>query len=442
MPAAMPDLLILGGGAAGLMAAGDLAAARRTVVLLEAQRRIGGRIHPTGPFDALPVELGAEFVHELSPDVERLLAGAGVLLLEGEGETRHVVGRSLRPLDEFWEHVEKRLSSLRAPRGRDRPIAALLGAPRTARDRFVYRFVEGFNAASADELSAQALLESHRRTMEEGGYQSYRPEGGTAALLRALLARLDPRRVRIECEAPVAAVEWRRGRAIAIVRRRGRAPRRFSARALLVTLPAPVLALEPGRPGSLRFVPDLPQKRRAAAAIGVGDVVKVVVQLRGTLAEPRFVERRPELEGAQFLHVDNAAFPTWWTSFPVRSTLLTAWAGGPSAAALAGASHARRVALALDGLARILGVPRARVSREVVHAWTHDWRRDPFARGAYSFPRVGEREAPARLASPVDDTLFFAGEATDPEGIGGTIGSALASGARAAREALRALRRH
>ena len=63
----------------------------------------------------------------------------------------------------------------------------------------------------------------------------------------------------------------------------------------------------------------------------------------------------------------------------------------------------------------------------------HDWRRDPFARGAYSYVRVGGEGARENLAAPIGDTLFFAGEATDTEE-SGTVAGALRSGERAAQQ--------
>jgi monoamine oxidase len=76
----------------------------------------------------------------------------------------------------------------------------------------------------------------------------------------------------------------------------------------------------------------------------------------------------------------------------------------------------------------------------VAGAWLHDWEHDPFARGAYSYARVGGADAPRRLEKPIDGMLFFAGEATDLEGCTGTVDSAIATGRRAARQVLRALR--
>ena len=87
----------------------------------------------------------------------------------------------------------------------------------------------------------------------------------------------------------------------------------------------------------------------------------------------------------------------------------------------------------------------ALVGRSAVVAWeTHNWSRDPFSRGAYSFIVAGQENAAEKLRQPVQDTLFFAGEATaDGEEIG-TVHGALASGLRAAEEAGAALkkRRH
>ena len=77
------------------------------------------------------------------------------------------------------------------------------------------------------------------------------------------------------------------------------------------------------------------------------------------------------------------------------------------------------------------------VTRELQGYYYHDWQQDPFARGGYSYVTVGGSEARAALAQPIEDTLFFAGEATDAEE--GTVTGALQSGVRAAGEVLAAV---
>jgi monoamine oxidase len=69
----------------------------------------------------------------------------------------------------------------------------------------------------------------------------------------------------------------------------------------------------------------------------------------------------------------------------------------------------------------------------------HDWIHDPFARGAYSYVIAGGGDARVELATPIENRLYFAGEATMNDGEGGTVNGALVSGERAAREILAVL---
>lgn len=90
---------------------------------------------------------------------------------------------------------------------------------------------------------------------------------------------------------------------------------------------------------------------------------------------------------------------------------------------------------ALDSLAATFGLTRTEIDRQVDSAHTHDWQSDPFSRGAYCYAAVGGKNAHAALARPIEGTLFFAGEATSADQTG-TVAGAIASGRRAAREAM------
>jgi len=94
---ANPDILIVGAGAAGLMAAFTLSKAGKKVIVLEARDRIGGRIHTL--HDDLffkHAELGAEFVHGNLPITMQLLHEAGIAYISGEGE--------------MWQHRDGKLA--------------------------------------------------------------------------------------------------------------------------------------------------------------------------------------------------------------------------------------------------------------------------------------------------------------------------------------------
>jgi monoamine oxidase len=131
---------------------------------------------------------------------------------------------------------------------------------------------------------------------------------------------------------------------------------------------------------------------------------------------------------------DSAAFPTWWTQDPSVSHWLTGWAGGSPSQKLIGLPKQELVERAVSSLAKIFSISGKTLHELVDGVEHHDWSCDPYSRGAYSYQGVGGLEASRALAQQVDDTLWFAGEATDSFGHSGTVHAALASGLRAASE--------
>ena len=123
----------------------------------------------------------------------------------------------------------------------------------------------------------------------------------------------------------------------------------------------------------------------------------------------------------------------------MQAPVLIGWAGGPAGLRLAGRSSTEMQERALGALAANLGVTRRRVAAQVVACWTHDWQHDPFSRGAYSYALVGGAQSARRLARSIKGTLWFAGEAAEPEGRNGTVHGAIGSGRRAALSVTRAL---
>jgi monoamine oxidase len=207
------------------------------------------------------------------------------------------------------------------------------------------------------------------------------------------------------------------------------------ARAAVIALPLGVLRAPADEPGAVELSPPLAEKRAALERLEMGHVMKITMRFRTAF----WSDRNAKLAKAAFLFEPTGAFPTFWTSRPIAAPVLVAWAGGPAAEALRFLSEVQRVEVALDGLARVLDVPRA-LPHDAIETWfTHDWGRDPLTRGAYSYALVGGATAARRAGEPVAGTLFFAGEHTAPSPNNGTVHGAIESGRRAASEVIEAL---
>ncbi len=93
---------------------------------------------------------------------------------------------------------------------------------------------------------------------------------------------------------------------------------------------------------------------------------------------------------------------------------------------------------ALRSLETIFGLETASLERELLSWHLHDWQRDPYSLGAYSYAPVGALDSSEHMTEPAEDTLYLAGEHTDVSGHWGTVHGALRSGLRAARQILAA----
>jgi monoamine oxidase len=308
----------------------------------------------------------------------------------------------------------------------------------------MYDFVEGFYAADPQRLSAQSLALDEADgspTEDEVEGKQFRIGNGGDALMKWLRDGLDPDRSEVRLSTIAEAVRWQRGRVTVACRGGdGVALTQLQARAVVITLPAAIL-----KTGAFRWDPPLRAKQRALDGIETGQVFKIVLRFRDAFWENHdfLRERRGKTHangtGITFIHAPGVEVPTWWSTLPVHAPLLTGWAGNVGAETLLAEEPLSRLERSLVALSEVLAVPR-RELEDQLDAWTsHDWRADPFARGAYSYIGVGGIGAPRALGRPVEGTLFFAGEATNGDQIG-TVAGALSSGRRAAREVLRVLR--
>lgn len=430
------DVIVIGAGAAGLAAASVLERRGKTALVLEARERIGGRLcshHEPGL--PVPIELGGEFVHGLSRATFAVLEQTGTAAVDTGGGHWTLRDGRLAPTRDLFAEIKYGLRRTRALDAKDmafdlfldRHLKREISAEALAYARML---AQGFDAADTARASARSIVEEWTGGGSVEAPQ-FRPMGGYGALLAGLANRLRGSSVGIQLDTIVQAVHWKRGAVRVSGTFMGR-PFEARAKRAIVTLPLGVLQQSAGSEGFVRFTPALREKRKAMKFLAPGPVLKVLLRFRRAFWDEL---DRGRYRDVAFFHAREASFPTMWTALPVRTPLLVAWAAGPKAQRLAAADESSIISEAIASVRATFGV-EAPVEDLLQGAWVHDWQSDPYARGAYSYVIAGGGEARSDLAKPLMSTLFFAGEAADTEGEAGTVGGALQSGERAAREVL------
>jgi monoamine oxidase len=414
-------ILIIGAGAAGLIAARRLAAEGFSIILLEAAALPGGRIHsfPIPGFTGL-VEAGAEFVHGDLPITLQLTREAGVSLIPTHHLQVMVGGEKLAAGDDsadgengFFPHWNELMEEM-AKLAEDQPIAQFLathfpGEQYSGLRRAVQRFAEGYDLADLTTASTKAL---YKEWSGEEDTSEYRVDGGYGVLVDYLVRECRRLGAHVHFGSAVTEVRWRAGNVdVATV-----GGERFTAERLVVTSSLGVLR-------HLTFLPSIPDVVEAAAGIGYGSVIKILLEFR----TPFWREDRP---GAQTLFIisEQQPVPVWWTQAEERSTLLTGWLTGENMRLFQALDPQGRLEHCLLSLAAIFSRDIALLRNELAAFRIMDWMDQPFVHGGYSFDMVTTPACRQLLRMPVAETLYFAGEALYEGSVPGTVEAAFHSG--------------
>ncbi len=377
-----PEVIVVGAGAAGLAAAVRLAAAGITLRVLEARDRIGGRAH-TRAHAGYPLDLGCGWLHSADRNPWTRLAEAAGFTIDKttpawERQSMDL-GFSRQDQAAFQSAARRfhaRLDGL-DPSGDDFPAVELL--EQGCRWSPLIDAESSFmNGAELDRVSARDLA----RYADSG--VNWRVREGYGAAIAAHGAGLP-----IVLGCAVTLIDHG-GRRLRVETSRGA----LTADALILTAPTSLLAAQ-----TIRFRPDLPEKLDAASALPLGLADKLVM----TIDAPEILP----IDGHLFGSPSRTATASYHLR-PFGRPLIEAYFGGSLARELEGEESGAFFAFAARELAGLFGDSiRARL-RPLLET---GWGRDPFARGSYSYARPGQADARATLAAPVEDRLFFAGEA-------------------------------
>jgi len=399
------DVVVVGAGMAEISAARTLIGAGFRVRVIEARNRIGGRAFTDTTRFSWPFDRGCTWIH--SADVNPMTGIAGTLgydtlvddsdtwlYLDGREATGTEYDRAEEAVEALWEAIDTV------------PVKS---------DRSVYdarRPASPFDRMAHDVVGAEHAVDTRRLSAVDANSQigtgiDRRVQRGFGALVTAY-----GRDVPVTLGTPVRRINVTRG-GVAVETTSGT----ISARAAVVTVPVSILQED-----RIIFDPPLPAwKRTAIDGIAMGLLNKVAIPM-----PPGFL---PE-EGVTCLVRPRGGTTIELSLGALGRPVAVGFLGGRLADELEAAGPGAARAYVLDAVADVLGSEaRAAAGDGVVT----EWRRDPFARGAYSAALPGFAAARADLARPVDDRLFFAGEACHTEWATQVPG-ALLSGQRAAKQ--------
>ena len=408
------DVIVVGAGAAGVAAGRALARAGVRFVVLEARARIGGRAwtraSTSDGFSPYGLDLGCGWLH--SADQNPWVGIAGSLGLTVDKTTppwQREMPESGFPVEaqrgfrnaqnSFYERME-----VEAGKAGDRPAVELL-EPGNPWNPLIDAISTYVNGVELDRLSVRDYDNYHDTMI------NYRVVEGYGTLIARSGAALP-----IITDCPVQTIDHS-GTRIEVTSAKGR----ISARAVIVTVPTNLLARD-----IIRFTPDLPQKREVAAVLPLGIDDKLFLR----------VEKAEELpqNSRQFGALDRRATGAYHFR-PFNLPVIEGYFGGQCARDLEKEGLDGFAAFAREELVRMLGSQwRDRFTAIAVSTWGLE----PYSLGSYSHALPGHWDKRAVLAQPVDDRLFFAGEATSLHSFS-TAHGAHESGERAAAEAMQAL---
>ncbi|HEY6228955.1 MAG TPA: FAD-dependent oxidoreductase, partial [Verrucomicrobiae bacterium] len=181
----MKSVVLIGGGASGVVAARELAANRCDVTLLEAKDRLGGRILTRRTPGSI-AELGAEFVHGRSQQMLKVVRAAGLKLIDASEQNRLAKAGKLKKVD-LWERVGEVIGKI-DPHQRDLPFGDWLERAKfdAETNELALAFVEGFNASDARVIGAHSLLRAEYASEQDEGDKQSRIQQGYETLVESL----------------------------------------------------------------------------------------------------------------------------------------------------------------------------------------------------------------------------------------------------------------
>jgi monoamine oxidase len=386
MPESDVEVVVVGGGAAGVAAAKRLMRASVRCLLVEARPRLGGRAYTVTDASGFTLDLGCGWLHSADRNPWVRVAedeGAAIDKTPPPWQRRTLeFGFPRAEQNDFQNAIGEFFARLeQAGQGDTDVAAASLLEPGNRWNGLINSVGTYISGGDLDRLSVKDF-----DRYEDSGV-NYRVFKGYGMLISDHGADVPKM---LDC--PVTAIDHR-GKRLGIETSKGA----IAADRVIVTIPTAVLAAE-----RIVFTPALPEKIAAARGLPLGLADKLFLSLDGAeeFEKETRLFGRTDRQGTGGYHLR-----------PFGRPLIEAYFAGGLAAELEANGDGAFFDFAVSELVGLFGGDFARRLKPIqVHRWAHD----PYALGSYSFALPGFADCRQRLAEPVDGRLFFAGEACSP----------------------------
>jgi monoamine oxidase len=426
-------VIVIGAGAAGLYTGWYLHERGFDVTILEASDRVGGRVRHLSGFADFDIELGAEEIHGNQSEWYRIVQQAGGELLTETTEDYYFFKQDLANQNEpvlkkenqalqYNEFIKSMnfVENAYTYSGVDKTVEQHLASSGISWNMFgvVNGLLGNEYGTSNNRLSIKGLAEED--SLWSAGEESYSLKNKT--MLSIMEAKFASAMGKVKLNTQVKIIDYQGDK----VRLTDQNDKIWEADRIVMTVPLKVL-----QDGDINFNPGLPStKKDAIEHIGMGGGMKAIFKFSQKFWKDILVPNLGSVIGY------NEVPEIWATNYGRSETpVLTAFIMGEKAEQFSsqGSNAAGIILSHLDNIFASGNI----ASQSLLEngSFIMDWSKEPFIKGAYSYPMVGgglifRKE----LAAPVDDRIFFAGEATHFKGHSGTVHGAIETGIRAISE--------
>lgn len=413
-----PDVVVIGAGSAGIGAAHRLIKEGKSVVVLEAANRVGGRAWTQSDSFGVPVDMGASWVSGADNNPYTKVARKNGFHLQEHTHAPTDLFRLDGSRGDAKDHADyikdgkaiQKAMNKAARKGRD--VSAADVVPNDLPWGPAQQSWLGPMDYGVDFDQISTLDDWHG----ESDQPSYFVEEGLGAVVATKAEGLP-----LQLDTTVSHIDWS-GEGVRIETSKGT----VQAKACIITVSTGVLAA-----GNIRFTPELPQaKMEAVHNLPMGLLVKVPMMFDGA----RF--------GLGINHWVTYQVPN---EMPAKACYFIAWPcgqnylfgniGGQLGWDLSKEDSQVTVDFAMEELVKLVG---SDARKHFIQGFRTDWANDPLTKGAYAAVKPGHHGVRKTLEAPVGDRLFFAGEAMGG-GYSALISGAYKSGKRAARKVCKAI---